>query len=173
MRRLLLAGLKLLKHHLPSECHITSWSLHDGLDDNHHHINDMFFHVTTKHFSLASAVAKMGKRQPTIWPVAILPLLAGVSVTCPVKKKKAKHASTNMPSSSPVATTSVPHLPFVPKSDCIEPSVVKQEEQQPESQKNEEELEALFDKISNYTAFDFLPFASFGRQGCVGITDRK
>lgn len=70
-----------------------------------------------------------------------------------------------------MATTSVPHLPFVSKSGWIEPSVVRREEQQHESQKDEEVLEALFDKISNYSVFYFLPFASFGRQGCVGITD--
>jgi len=107
----------------------------------------------------------MGKRQPTTWPVAILPILAGVSVTCP-SKKKAKHASTKPPLSSTMATTSVPHLPFVPKfkSDWIEPSLVRWQEQQHESQKDEKVLEDLFDKISNYSVFDFLPFASFGRQ---------
>ena len=106
----------------------------------------------------------MGKRQPTTWPVAILPILAGVSVTCP-SKKKAKHASTKAPLRSTMATASVPDLPFVRfKSDLIEPSLVKLEEQQHECQKDEKVLEDLFDKISNYSVFDFLPFASFGRQ---------
>jgi hypothetical protein len=65
-----------------------------------------------------------------------------------------------------MATTSVPHLPFVPKfkSDWIEPSLVRSEEQQHECQKDEKVLEDLFDKISNYSVFDFLPIASFGRQ---------
>ena len=87
------------------------------------------------------------------------------SVTCP-SKKKAKNASTKPPLSSTMATTSVPHLPFVPKfkSDCIEPSLVRSEEQQHECQKDGKVLEDLFDKISNYSVFDFLPFASFGRQ---------
>jgi hypothetical protein len=114
----------------------------------------------------------VGKRQPAILPLAILPIIAGgIGITCPVKKK-AKHANTGSPSSSTMATASVPHLPIKPKSDWIGGSpIVRHEEQQPEVQKDEEELEALFDKISNYSVFDFLPFASFGRQGCVEITN--
>ena len=88
----------------------------------------------------------MGKRQPAILPLAILPIIAGgIGITCPVKKK-AKHANTGSPSSSTMATASVPHLPFKPKSDWIGGSpIVRHEEQQPEVQKDEEELEALCD----------------------------
>ena len=72
-----------------------------------------------------------------------------------------------------MATTSIDHLSFVPKSDFIDLSTVKQEQQQHESEKDDKELEDLFDRISNYSLFDFLPFASFGRQRLYAVLESE
>lgn len=115
------------------------------------------------------------KRQSSgTMPVQMMvPVLAAFQVVAglPSKKKCTGAASGRGTTAAAVSSScGIPHLPFKPRGDLlVEQSRQVQVSKEP-VQHEDDELEKVFKEISNYSWFDFLPLASFGRQGFISVT---
>lgn len=109
------------------------------------------------------------KRQSSAMPFQMMPILAAFHVVTavPSKKRRTGHGQEEIASSGTPAVSSscgIPSLPFTPRGDLVDQSRQVSNIDKP-VQPEDDEVGKAFKKISNYSLFDFLPLAAFGRQG--------